>query len=68
MNKKLVGVVLVTGAAAAVVMATRSLWAPAVKAGIQEVLIWTLDDSEDDDEQETEEVTAFKAYERGEIN
>lgn len=53
MNKKLLGALLVTGAAAAIV-ATRDLWVPLVKAGGQEVLLWVMDDLEDDeDEDET---------------
>lgn len=61
MNKKLLGAALMTGAAVTAVVATRNMWAPLVKAGIQEVLIWTLDDQDEDDERESEEVAAFNA-------
>ena len=51
MNKKLMGVLLVTGAAAVAVAATRQFWEPALKATIQEALIWGLDDAEEDGEE-----------------
>lgn len=53
MNKKLVGVLLLTGAAAMVV-ATKNLWEPALKAGLQGILFWAMDD-----EDEGEEVKAY---------
>lgn len=51
MNKKLLGVLLVAGAAGVAVVATRNLWVPLVKAGIQETLIWALDDQDEDEEE-----------------
>lgn len=39
MNKKIVGALLVAGAAA-VAVTTRDRWIPVLKAGIQEALLW----------------------------
>lgn len=62
MNKKLLGALLLTGAAAAIV-ATRDLWVPLVKAGGQEVLLWVMDDLEDEEVEDV--VAAFEAGEKG---
>lgn len=54
--KKLVGAALVTGAIVTVaVVATRQKWLPAVKAGVQETLIWALDDPADDEDEDPEQ-------------
>lgn len=65
MNKKLLGALLVAGAAG-VVVATRNLWVPLVKAGIQEALIWALDDQDEDEEEDRLKDEALAAFEAGE--
>ena len=50
MNKKLVGMLLVTGAATAVVVATRDRWVPVVRAGAQEVFFWVIEGLNEDED------------------
>lgn len=52
MNKKLLGALVVGGAVAVAVVATRNVWGPLVKAGIQDALIWAIDDPGEDEELE----------------
>ena len=68
MNKKVLGVLLVAGAAGVAVVVTRKLWVPLVKAGVQDAFVWALDEFGEDvgeDRLKDEALAAFEADEKG---
>ena len=66
MNKKVLGVLLIAGAAGVAVVVTRKLWVPLVKAGVQDAFIWALDEFGEDVEQEEAPATSHLSYEMDE--
>lgn len=67
MNKKVLGVLLIAGAAGVAVVVTRKLWVPLVKAGVQDAFVWALDEFGEDvgeDEKGREDVLTWDGHDR----